>query len=407
MIMDLTLFEQVLLWGFAISLVMGAVVSKTNFCTMGAVSDWINIADTGRLRAWLFSIAIAMLGVAALDSAAIVDMTLVDSGETGKPPYGTPQFVWLRYILGGILFGIGMTLGSGCGNKVLIRIGGGNLKSVIVFLAMGVGAYLMIYTDFGHIVFISWMPVIDMGSFGLVSQGVDEIIRRVADSESATWGYVTALLIGIFLLVVAFASVDFRSRFDNIFGGAAVGLAVIAAWYVTAGPLGRALLEELAFLDTVPYDAGAQSFTFVKPSGQFFYWMQEGFSLSILSFALVAGLGVIAGSFLYSALTGSLRLENFADTADFIRHLIGGLMMGIGGVLSLGCTFGQAITGASTLALGSFITFASIVFGAAFALKFQYYQMVYGNDTTVLKTLLTVFADFRLVPSSWRRLESI
>lgn len=405
--MDLTLFEQVLLWGFVIAIVMGAVTSKTNFCTMGAVSDWINIADTGRLRAWLFSIAVAILGVAALDSAAVVDMTLADSGETGKPPYGAPQFVWLRYVLGGLLFGIGMTLGSGCGNKTLIRIGGGNLKSVVVFLAMGVGAYLMIYTDFGHIAFIGWMPVMDLGSFGLTSQGVDEILMRSAGGERAAWGYITPLVIGVLLLMIAFASADFRKQPDNMLGGAVVGLAVVAAWYVTAGPLGQTLLEELAFLDTPPYDAGAQSFTFVKPSGQFFYWLQEGFSLSYLSFALVAGFGVIVGSFLYSALSGGLRLEKFADGADFLRHLIGGLMMGIGGVLSLGCTFGQAITGASTLAVGSFVTFVFIVFGAAVALKFQYYQMVYGSDTTVFKTLLTVFADFRLVPSSWRKLESI
>ena len=43
--------------------------------------------------------------------------------------------------------------------------------------------------------------------------------------------------------------------------------------------------------------------------------------------------------------------------------------MGIGGVLALGCTIGQAITGILTLALGSFITFGAIVIGAVIGLK--------------------------------------
>ena len=46
---------------------MGAVANKTNFCTMGAVSDWVNMGDTGRLRAWLLAMAVAILGVTVLD----------------------------------------------------------------------------------------------------------------------------------------------------------------------------------------------------------------------------------------------------------------------------------------------------------------------------------------------------
>ena len=406
MMMDLTLFEQTLGWGFVIALLMGAVVCKTNFCTMGAVSDWVNISDTGRMRAWVFSIAVAIVGIAVLDAFAAVDMSLADNGATGKPPYGTPQFVWLRYILGGLLFGIGMTLGSGCGNKTLVRIGGGNLKSVVVFLAMGAGAYAMIYTDFGHTVFIGWMPVVDLGSFGMTSQGVDEAVARLAGGGSAA-AYAVAAIIGGLLLWWVFASADFRASFNNILGGFAVGAAVTAAWYVTAGPLGQTLLDEIEFLDTVPYDAGAQSFTFVKPTAQFFYWMQEGFAAAVVSFALVVAFGVVFGSFLYSALAGKLRVEWFANLSDFARHVAGGLLMGLGGVLSLGCTFGQAITGASTLALGAFITFFFIVFGAAAAMKVQFYRMVHEAEATLPKTLVTVLADFRLVPASWRKLERV
>jgi hypothetical protein len=93
---------------------------------MGAVSDWINIGDLGRMRSWMLAVATAMAGLVGMESAGIVDLT------TTYPPYRTPQLAWLRYLAGGLLFGVGMTLASGCGNKTLVRIGGGNLKSVLV-----------------------------------------------------------------------------------------------------------------------------------------------------------------------------------------------------------------------------------------------------------------------------------
>ncbi len=107
---------------------MGAVVNKTNFCTMGAVSDAVNMGDMGRMRAWFLAIAVAMLGVTVLEF-----MGLLNPGDS-FPPYRANQLIWAENILGGLIFGVGMTLASGCGNKTLIRIGGGNLKSIVVLL---------------------------------------------------------------------------------------------------------------------------------------------------------------------------------------------------------------------------------------------------------------------------------
>ena len=118
--------QSFFLWAvFVIALLMGAIVNKTNFCTMGAVSDWVNIGDRGRFRAWLLAIAVALLGVTVLEAAGLVNVT------SAFPPYRGPQLIWAENLLGGMLFGIGMTLASGCGNKCLVRIGGGNLKSII------------------------------------------------------------------------------------------------------------------------------------------------------------------------------------------------------------------------------------------------------------------------------------
>src|SRR5438105_5009069 len=110
---------------FLLAFIFGAVGNKTQFCTMGAVSDWVNMGELSRMRMWLLAIAVAVLGSAALHLAGAVDLS--------KSIYPGPNFTWLSYLVGGFLFGIGMTLGSGCGSKTLIRLGGGNLKAVTVY----------------------------------------------------------------------------------------------------------------------------------------------------------------------------------------------------------------------------------------------------------------------------------
>ena len=119
---------------FALAFIFGAIGNKTSFCTMGAVSDWVNMGDTGRMRMWLLAIGVAVLGASALQLAGVVDLA--------KSIYPGPNFTWLSYLAGGFLFGVGMTLGSGCGSKTLIRIGGGNLKSVVVFIVAAIAAYM-------------------------------------------------------------------------------------------------------------------------------------------------------------------------------------------------------------------------------------------------------------------------
>lgn len=402
---------EIYLWGFAIAVVLGAVANKTNFCTMGAVSDWVNMGDTGRFRAWVFAIAVATLGVLVLEYLGWVDMSLTASNDTAQPPYRTPNFVWPRYILGGLLFGIGMTLGSGCGNKTMIRIGGGNLKSLVVFLTMGAAAYLMLYTSFDYYVFLQWMTPIspNLADHGITSQDLGALTAGLLGLEDAqTVYYLWALVLGLALLAWAVRKEEFRGRFDNVFGGLVVGLCVLAAWYVTAGPMGQAWLEEIEFMDDPPRAYGAQSYTFVAPSGQTLYMLAtDPGNPSLVTFAMMAIAGVMVGSFLYAVITRSFRIEWFVDKGDAARHVIGGLLMGIGGVLGMGCTFGQGITGFSTLALGSILTFASICLGSALTMKVQYYKLVYEDEATFGKALVTALVDLRLLPAGMRKLEAV
>jgi uncharacterized protein len=408
--MEMELTTKILLLGFAIAVVVGAVANKTNFCTMGAVSDWVNMGAFGRMRSWFLAIAIAMLGVLLLESTGLADIGMTASGEFAQPPYRTAGFAWHAYIIGGILFGIGMTLGSGCGNKTCVRVGGGNIKSIVVLAMIGFAAYAMMYTWFGNFVFGNFVnPArVDLATYGVQSQEVGAIFGRLFGIEDyKPLSYALAGLIGLGLLVYAFKAADFRSNLDHVLGGLVIGLGVVAAWYVTAGPMGQEWLEEIEWADVRPAAAGVQSLTFVGPAGQSVHYLTSPGSFNLVTFAMMVLAGVIVGSFLYSLVARSFRIEWFSSFGDFGKHVIGGLLMGVGGVLAMGCTIGAGITGVSTLALGSFLALGSIIFGSALTMKVQYYQMVYEGEASFTAALLSSLVDMHLLPKGMRKLEAV
>jgi hypothetical protein len=343
---------------FILAFIFGAVGNKTDFCTMGAVSDWVNMGDTSRMRMWLLAIAVALLGSSALQLAGLVDLS--------KSIYTGPSLLWLSHIVGGFLFGVGMTLGSGCGSKTLIRIGGGNLKSLIVFVFLGIAAYMTL-----------------RGLFGAFRVGVLEPVSVTLSSGQdlpsllGVHRGILAALIGGGLLVYAYASRDFRANFDYTLGGVVTGLVVVGGWYVS-GVLGHVeehpeTLQE-AFIAT--NTGRMESFSFVSPMAYTLeYLMLWTDKSKIITYGIASGLGVVAGSAAYALATRKFRWEGFRDAEDTANHVVGGMLMGFGGITALGCTIGAAITGISTLALGSFITFAAIVAGSALTMKYQYWRM--------------------------------
>jgi uncharacterized membrane protein YedE/YeeE len=372
--MEFTVHQQVLLAVFLVAVVMGAVAHKTRFCTMGAVSDWMNIGDTGRMRAWLLAMGVAIAGVLLLQStgkAAIPIDTF--------PPYRTPNFAWLRYLLGGFMFGVGMTLGSGCGSKTLIRVGGGNLKSIVVLVAAAVCAYFMVWTDFYAVAFNSWIAPtnLNLAEHGIRTQAIGDVLAGlVGNGDGARWNVWLGWALAAAIAAFVFASRDFRASFDNILGGVVVGLAVVAGWYITAGALGQEWKEFAEMSATPPSRVEVQSYTFISPMADSLHYLSDPKNLGLINFGIMGFVGVIAGSALYAAVSRNFRIEWFANRTDFFNHVAGGALMGVGGVLAMGCTVGQAITGVSTLALGSIMAFGAIVAGSAATMKYQYWRMM-------------------------------
>jgi len=356
--------------GFIIAFVFGFVANKTNFCTMGAVSDVVNMGSWNRMRMWLLAIAVAIFGSFGLELAGIVKLS--------NSIYQTPNFTWLSYIVGGLLFGIGMTLGSGCGSKTLIRVGGGSLKSIVVVLFMAVSAYMTLRGLFG----VFRVNVLELATLKLAGpQDLPSILSRALGMDRAALAWIVVAAIGGGFTVFALKSRAFRT-FDYLLGAVVTGLVIVAGWYLT-GKIGY-LEEDPNTLEQawVATNTGRmESLSFVAPQAflleLLMLWSDKS---RIVTFGIASALGVIAGSFAYAMASRTFRLESFRDAADTLRHIVGGILMGFGGVVALGCTVGQGITGFSTLALGSMVTFAAIIAGSAATMKYEYWRMMSEPD---------------------------
>jgi uncharacterized protein len=358
---------SVVVWGaFALAFVFGAVGNKTHFCTMGAVSDVVNMGDWNRMRMWLLAIAVATAGASALQLAGLVDLS--------KTIYTAPRFTWLSYVLGGLLFGIGMTLGSGCGSRTLIRVGTGNLKSLVVAIVLAITAYMTLKGILGV------LRVAAIDSVGATLAGGQDLPSLIApafglDKKIALEVLGLGLALGLFVFV--FKAREFRT-FDNVLGGVVVGLVVVGGWYLS-GQVGY-LAEDPATLEEkfLATNSGRmESLSFVAPQAYLLELLMLWSDKSrVMTFGIAAVIGMFAGSLAWSLATRSFRLESFRDAEDLINHLVGGVLMGFGGVLALGCTIGQGISGLSTLALGSFLAFFSIIAGAALTMKLQYWRLM-------------------------------
>ncbi len=363
---DIGSLQSLVAWcTFAVAFVVGAVMNRTSFCTMGAISDVLNMGDWTRLRMWFGAVGVAILATQGMAAAGVIDL--------GKALYTTANFTWLSYLVGGFLFGVGMVLASGCGSKTLIRIGGGSLKSLVVFCMLGLFAYMTLRGVFG----VARVDVLDKVAITL-PRGQD-LPRLLGGGDAAlvrTLRVALGGVIGVALLGWAFADRGMR-RLDGVLGVFVVGLAVAAVWYIS-GHLGY-VAEDPNTLEEkfVATNSGRmESLSFVAPVAYtlelLMFWSDKS---RIVTVGIAAALGLIAGSHAWSLLKGEFRWEGFRDAEDTANHIVGGALMGVGGVTALGCTIGQGLSGVSTLAVGSVLALAAIFAGAITAMRYQVWRI--------------------------------
>ena len=370
----LVLQHQVLWAALALGLAFGAIAQHSHFCTMGAVADVVNIGDWQRARMWALAIGVSMIGFNAMVALGWV--------KAADSIYAAPTLRWLSQAMGGLMFGFGMVLASGCGSKTLVRIGGGNLKSLVVFGVLGLSA---------------WATLRGISAVLRVNT-VDQVVLRLpagqdlpslaaalagggagggaASTPPGAWALGLGGLIGGALVVWALARREGRSA-DVLLGGIGIGALVVGLWWVS-GVLGH-LAEHPQTLENAFLATSAnrmESFSFVAPLAQ----VLDGLVFfSDASKRLTQGMvivpGVVLGSAAVALATGSFRWEAFRGVEDTANHLVGAVLMGVGGITALGCTIGQGLSGLSTLSLGSFIAVAAIIAGAVLALRWQVWRL--------------------------------
>ena len=353
--------------GFLLAFVFGAVAQKTDFCTMGAVSDIVNMGDWSRMRMWLLAIAVAIAGANALDLAGFVDLS--------RSAYPAPRLPWLAFLIGGLIFGIGMTLASGCGSRSLVRIGGGNLKSLVAMLFLALSAEMTLRGA------LAPLRTEVLGAFSIrFDQGQDLswlLAGLLGIGKRSVQPWIAA---GVSLALLAFVlkDRDFRTDHERLFAAVVIGLTIVGGWYVT-GHLGFVAedpqtLQE-AYLGT--RTARPESLTFIGPAANALELLQFWADQSArVTFGVAVVIGTLAGAFAYALFKRRFHWHSFASASDTCDHVVGGVLMGFGGVTAAGCTIGQGITGVSTLALGSILVFFSIIAGAALTMKIQYRRVL-------------------------------
>jgi uncharacterized membrane protein YedE/YeeE len=354
--------------GFAIAFVFGLMASKANFCTMGALSDIVNMGHWGRMRMWLLAIAVAVAGTTALRWGAQVDLA--------KAVPMRPSLSWLSLLVGGLLFGVGMTLAGGCANKNLLRLGGGSVRSLVVLVFMGIASYMTLKGLFAQWR-SSWLdPVrVDLGALGWTDQSLATAVSRLLGLDAKLALLVVAAVVVLALLVFVFMDARFRANVVQMLGGLVLGLVVVAGWYLT-GHLGYG--ENPETLENVYFATNTrtlESLSLVAPVAYALELLMLWTDKSLhLSFGIASAIGMVVGALAYALAARKFRWEGFASLADLRNQLLGAVLMGFGGVTALGCTVGQGLSGLSTLAIGSFIAVAGIVAGSVATLKVMLWQ---------------------------------
>jgi uncharacterized membrane protein YedE/YeeE len=184
-------------------------------------------------------------------------------------------------------------------------------------------------------------------------------------------------VVAVALAVYVFKDRDFRATPELIVGGLVVGLVIVGGWYIS-GHLGY-LAEDPATLEekfVATNSSRMESYSFVAPVAYtlelLMLWSDQS---RIVTFGIAGVLGMVAGSAAYALASKTFRWEGFGSVEDVANHMVGGVLMGFGGVTALGCTIGQGLTGISTLAVGSIITFAAIVAGCVAAVRYQIWRL--------------------------------
>lgn len=342
------------LCGLAGGAVLGFAARWGRFCTLGAIEDRVLAGNSLRLRMWGLAIAVGALVTYGLHGSGLLDIS--------QTFYLSAPTTLIATLVGSLVFGFGMSLVGTCGFGTLARIGGGDLKSIVTFLVMGITAYATLG---------------GAGAYLRLGLGVPEKNNHPNDAGFAfsieRLTGVPASIVGICLAVllagICLSSKALRQNVRFMLTAALVGLTIAFGWFVTG---------VLAF---DPFEAyPLESFTFSAPLGETLIYVMTMTGAS-LKFGIGAVAGVITGAAITTLVQRHFRWEVCDDAREMRRQMLGGMLMGFGGVTALGCTVGQGLTAASTFAYSAPIALVGMYLGAWIGL----HALVHGSVLEPMK----------------------
>jgi uncharacterized membrane protein YedE/YeeE len=331
---------SVALAGFAIGGVAGFVTQRSRLCSFGAIEDATVAGDTRRIR--IFGLA---LGIAILFTQTLIVAGYLKPTSTN---YITSAIPWIGLLFGGLIFGLGMALVGTCSFGSLVRLGSGDLRSLVVVLVFAATA-LAILRGVLSGVRLSVFEAFPIRFASEISSDLPSVLGQALHADLRL-----PLSIAIGGLLISFAAFHPRLRKSPRLLGAGVtlGLCIGLGWLATT-----------ILADEFDGPSKPQSLTFVAPVGRAIFGALLA-PTTLIEFGVGSVLGVIAGSWLSAMRSNEFRWEAFDDQREMRRHLGGAALMGFGGILAGGCTIGQGLTAGSLLALSWPLAVAGMIVGA-------------------------------------------
>lgn len=326
--------------GLAGGVILGLAARLGRFCTLGAIEDALYGGDTRRLRMWAMAIGVAIIGTFAAAAAGLADI--------GASAYLGQAWNPLAAILGGLAFGYGMALAGNCGYGALARLGGGDFRSFLIVLVMGLAAYATLSGPLARLR-VTLFPVIP-------AETPPGIAHQLGEA-TGLGTFPLAMALGALMIGVALAARPFRRAPAMILWSVAIGLAIASAW------IGTSWVARTGFAAVA-----IEAHSFAAPLGETMLYLMTASGRS-LSFGVGSVAGVLAGAFAGSLARGHFRWEACEDPRELRRQILGAALMGAGAVTALGCTVGQGLSAFSVLAFSAPVTMAAVFAGAALGLR--------------------------------------
>ncbi|MEM7270251.1 MAG: YeeE/YedE family protein [Pseudomonadota bacterium] len=334
--------------GLGGGLLLGLAGQMGRFCTLGAIEDALYGQDYDRLRMWSLAIGLSIAGA----------FILLELGYFAVEDTIYAARAWdpAASVIGGLIFGYGMAIAGNCGFGALTRLGGGDLRSFLIVIVMGISAYMTIGGPIGLLRVELFGPETfsgDLADFGFA---------HAASAATGVSNLMAALLIAAVFILLALSGAQFRRSPTHILWSVVVAIAIISAWAGLGG------LSANSF-DNIQ----VESHTFTAPVGETMLYLMTATGGGV-SFSIGSVAGVLVGAAIGAQLRGRFRWEACDDPQELGRQIFGGFLMGVGAVLAVGCSVGQGLTAMSTLSFSAPVVLASIFVGANIGLR----QLIHG-----------------------------